>query len=161
VPTGSHVVRATDEALITVEKHITGDPLDGGSESRVWRGCSEHRGELVELERAEAGFVFASGRSVRSFRLAGPVVGCLVEDGDRYEAETHLTVVRLDSGERWSSDPENRQIGSLTGFTEIAVDRLATPLGSARATTAAVTASGGSSCAVQARFHCGTDPGTS
>ena len=62
---------------------------------------------------------------MRSFRLAGPVVGYLVEDGDRYEAETHLTVVRLDSGERWSSDPENRQIGSLTGFTEIAVDRLA------------------------------------
>ena len=62
---------------------------------------------------------------MRSFRLAGPVVGCLVEDGDRYEAETHLTVVRLDSGERWSSDPENRQTGSLTGFTEIAVNRLA------------------------------------
>jgi hypothetical protein len=117
-PRRASVVHATAEAAVTVEKQDGGD----GSESRVWRGCSEQQGTQVELERGA--WTSGGGHLARRFNLAGAVVGYLAEDWTKYESDTRLTVVNLNTGERWNTATVNTVNGSATGFTDLAVNRL-------------------------------------
>src|SRR5256885_6614944 len=99
-PPGAKLVRATTDAVITVERHVDGDPLDGGSESQIWRGCSEHAGDQLVLEQGTS--AFGGGRIAKNFNLAGEIVGYLAVDLTKHETTAPLTVVSLATGSRWS-----------------------------------------------------------
>lgn len=114
-PAGSHVVRTTDDAVVTVEKHSTGDDPFVDRTTRTWRGCSRARGVQVVLDSGTADF--GGGHSASGFRLAGAFVVFIA--GDYYKADYRddsLTVVDLASGDRWTSE-------ATTGFVETAVNR--------------------------------------
>lgn len=115
-PAESHVVRTTDEAVVTVEKHSTGDDPFVDSTTRTWRGCSRTRGVQVALDSGTLGF--SGGHFASGFKLAGAFVVFVA--GNYYKADPsddYLTVVDLDSGDRWESAVVT------TGFVETAVNR--------------------------------------
>jgi len=114
-PAGSDLVRTTSEAVVTVEKRSSGgDPLVEAT-TRTWRGCFRARGVQVTLDSGTTGF--GGGHSASAFRLAGAFVAFVARDYQKADySDDHLTVVDLDSGDRWTSE-------ATTGFAETAVNR--------------------------------------
>jgi hypothetical protein len=119
---GQDVVRATPDAVITVEAHTVTPPGEDTETMKTWRGCPERNGEEIELERGFSGGY--DGRFLHSVRLGGAFVVYLVSDGDKYQTDTRVTVVDLLSGQRWIPDADSQLVGSLTSYADTAVNRL-------------------------------------
>lgn len=119
---GQDVVRATGDAVVTVEAHIITQPGEDAETMKTWRGCAERSGGQIELEHGASDTY--SGRFLRLVRLAGAFVIYLVSDGDKYQTDTRVTVVDLLSGQRWIADADSQPVGSLTSYADTAINRV-------------------------------------
>lgn len=120
-PAGAKLIRSNGEAQVTVEQRDSGDPLGGGSQSRVWRGCSTRHGEQVVLDSGESDF--DTGHGASRFRLSGSIVGFLTSDFSKYESATRVVIADLATGARWTSATIGTLNGSGENFTDLAVNR--------------------------------------
>lgn len=115
-PDGAKEVEATEEAVVTVERHgdRSGDLFD--ESTAVWRGC-EH-GTSAQVVLLDGYRNFSAFQDASRFELAGPFAAFIAGRGTKYDGSTdRLVTVDLRDGTRWESGPVR------VGFTGHAVNR--------------------------------------